>query len=343
MNTIDDRISAALHAHANSLTEDDLTPAAPPVGRSWAQLARGRWTAPLLAAAAVGVVAAGTITAVQLSRSDHAPTLRPTVSVSPSPSGVAPTPSASTPVPSQSPSQPAPSQSASQPAPSQSASQPAPSQSASQPAPSQSASQPPVPPPFELVYQPLWPFSSYSQAEQWRTKGGGSQPWHLDAGQTALNFTRSYLGFTELDQVRTPVLSDAGAHVGVGYLNPNGQLMIAAVLHLVRYGDANDSPWEVVGSDDTTFTLEQPVYGSRVSSPMTIGGHISGVDENIVVSVLASQSDRATVARIPAGGDRSPWTTGRVAFSQRGVLTIVASTGGHVQQVERFAIQGVHT
>jgi hypothetical protein len=67
------------------------------------------------------------------------------------------------------------------------------------------------------------------------------------------------------------------------------------------------------------------------------------VDENIVVSVLASQSDRATLARIPAGGDRSPWTTGRVSFGQRGVLTIVASTGGHVQQVERFAIQGVHT
>ncbi|HEX8094250.1 hypothetical protein [Jatrophihabitans sp.] len=333
MNTVDDRISAALRARAESLTEDDLSPALPPVGH-WAQPARGRWTAPLLAAAVVGIAAAGTVTAVQLSRSDHASPARPTVSVHPTPSGVIPTPSASTPVPSQS---------ASQPVPSKSASRPAPSHPASQPAPSQSASHPPALPPFKLAYQPLWPFGSYSEAEQWRTKDGGSQPWHLDAGQTALNFTRSYLGFTEIDQVGTSVLSDAGAHVDVGYLNPNGQLSVAATLHLVRYGDAADSPWEVVGSDDTTLTLEQPAYGSQVSSPMTIGGHITGVDENIVVSVLASQTDRATLARIPAGGDGSPWTTGEVSFTQRGVLTIVASTGGHVQQVERFAIQGVHT
>jgi hypothetical protein len=189
----------------------------------------------------------------------------------------------------------------------------------------------------------LWPFGSYAEAERWRTQGGGSQPWHLDAGQTALSFTRSYLGFTEIDQVASTRLDAQGAHVGVGYRNPTGRLSIAAVLHLVRYGSAKDSPWEVVGSDDTTFTLEQPAYGSRVSSPMTVGGHITGVDENIVVSVLASQTDRATVARVPAGGDRSPWTTGPVSFGQRGVLTIVASTGGHLQQVERFAIQGVHT
>ncbi|MDQ1739783.1 MAG: hypothetical protein QOE53_1435 [Pseudonocardiales bacterium] len=334
MNTVDDRISAALHARAEALTEADLSPASPPVGRSWAQPARARWAAPLLAAAIVGIVAAATVTAVELSRSHHAsPAIRPTVSVTPSPSGVAPTPSASSPAPSQSASQPAPSQSASQSAPSQSA----PSQSA----PSQS---PAIPPFKELGVPPLWPFGSYAEAEQWRTKGGGSQPWHLDPAQTALNFTRSYLGFTELDQTDTPVLSDAGAHVGVGYLNPNGQLRIAGVLHLVRYGDAKDSPWEVVGSDDiTTFTLEQPAYGSRVSSPMTVGGHITGVDENIVVSVIASQTDRATLARVPAGGDNSPWTTGQVLFGQRGVLTIVASTGGHLQQVERFAIQGVHT
>ena len=62
-----------------------------------------------------------------------------------------------------------------------------------------------------------------------------------------------------------------------------------------------------------------------------------------MVSVLASQTDRATVARVPAGGDHAAWTTGPVSFTQRGVLTIVASTGGHLQQVERFAIHGVHT
>jgi hypothetical protein len=209
-----------------------------------------------------------------------------------------------------------------------------------------------VAPVFVLGYQPLWPFGSYAEAEQWRTQAGGSQPWHLDAGQTALNFTRSYLGFAELDRVTGIRTDSRGAHVGVGFvvrmlgkdsLLHDGPPHTSAILHLVRYGTAKDSPWEVVGSDDTTLSLEQPVYGSTVTSPMTIGGHITGVDENIVVSVLAGQSDRSTVARIPAGGTNSAWTTGPVTFAQRGVLTLVANTGGHLQGVERFAIQGVHS
>ena len=303
MNTIDDRITAALRAQAESLTQDDLSPAAPPVTRR-AQPARARWTAPLLAAAVVGAVAVATVTVVEVSRDHH--------------TGPA--------------TQPAPSQSATQPAPS--ATGTAPSTTVSPPAGS-----------FTLGYQPLWPFSSYAEAERWRTTAGGSQPWHLDAGQTALSFTRSYLGFTELDQVATPRLEGQGAHVGVGFRDPNGQLRISAVLHLVRYGGAKDSPWEVVGSDDTTLSLEQPAYGSQVSSPMIVGGHITGVDESIVVSVLRSTSsgtDRTTMAGVPAGGDHTPWTTS-VPFTQRGVLTIVARTGGHLQRVERFAIQGVHT
>lgn len=341
MNTIDDRISAALHAQAHSLTEDDLSPASAPVS-PWMRPERSWWAAPLLAAAVVGVVAVGTITAVQVSRSNSAgPTTPPAVSVQPSPSGVAPTPAPSqtqpVPLPLPLPSQTPPSQSASQPVPSSTA--PVPSGSATG-APSQS------PPAVYERYQPLWPFSSYEQAEQWRTKGGGSQPWHLDPGDTALNFTRSYLGFTELDQVTGTFLDDLGAHVGIGYRDPNGVQRTAATLHLVQYGTDSDSPWEVVGSDDTTLSLEKPAYGSRVISPMTVGGHISGVDENIEVSVLrltSSGTDRATLARVPAGGDRAPWTTGPVTFTQRGVLTIVASAGGHLQKVERFAIHGVHT
>jgi hypothetical protein len=351
MNTIDDRISAALHARADSLTEDDLSPAAPPRGgRVPSQ--RGPWTVPLLAAAVAGIAVVATITAVQASRSDHAgPVTPPVGSVQPSPSGVGPTPvqSATNPAPSQSASRPSSSQLVNQPpVTTQSATQPAPSQSApSQSAPSQStpSQSTTVPQPFILGYQPLWPFNSYSEAEQWRVTPGGHQPWHLDAGDTALSFTRSYLGFTELDQVTGSRKDKLGAHVGVGYRDPNGRLRTSATLHLVRYGDAKDSPWEVVGSDDTTFSLEQPAYGSQVSSPMMVGGHITGVDESIVLSVLRSTSngtDRTTLAGVPSGGDHAPWAIS-VPFTQRGVLTIVASTGGHLQQVERFAIQGVHT
>ncbi|MEO6501158.1 MAG: hypothetical protein ABIQ09_04525 [Jatrophihabitantaceae bacterium] len=344
MNTIDDRISAALHAQAHLLTEDDLSPAAPPSSH-WTRSERSRWMAPLLAAAVVGAVAAGTITAVQVSRSNSAgPTTPPIGSVQPLPSSVAPTPTQSAPSPSEVSPTPAPSSTG--PDPSQSPSQTGPSATASVPSGSPTGTPSQSPPGVYERYQPLWPFGSYWAAEQWRTKGAGSQPWHLDPEQTALNFTRSYLGFTELDQVIKTFFDDLGAHVGIGYRDPNGVQRTAATLHLVQFGTSDDSPWEVVGSDDTTMSLEQPAYGSKVSSPMTIGGHITGVDENITVSLLrltSTGADRATLAKAPAGGDRAPWTTGPVSFTQRGVLTIVASTGGHLQQVERFAIHGVHT
>ncbi len=335
MNTIDDRITAALQARADSVTAADLAPAVPPASRVVPlDRARSRWAVPLLAAAVVGVLAVATVTAVQLSQDSSHPAGPATQGNLPAtPSSSAPTPAPSSAAPSQSPTQ-APS--------STSPTQPTSEAPSSAPS-TQPTSQPPAGQSFTLGYQPLWPFGSYAEAEQWRTTAGGSQPWHLDAGQTALNFTRSYLGFTEMTLATGTRTDSRGAHVGIGYRDPNGQPRTAATLHLVRYGTASDSPWEVVGSDDTTLSLEQPAYGSKVSSPMAIGGHITGVDENIVVSVLASQSDRSTVARVPAGGDHTAWTTGPVTFSQRGVLTLVASTGGHLQQVERFAIQGVHT
>jgi hypothetical protein len=236
--------------------------------------------------------------------------------------------------------------------------------SASRPATSTSApsasssSSPPVSTPspshratFDLGYQPLYPFRTLIEAQSWQEahRSGGHQPWHLDAGATALSFAWGWLGFQELDTVTSTVYDRTGAHIGVGYKLPTtGRLSTAAVLHLVRFGTDQDSPWEVVGSDDdlSSFSLEQPTYGSAVSSPMTVGGHITGVDENIKVTVRQLSSDAAVGQRccLPAGpvNPPDPWSTS-VTFTGSGVLTIVASTGGHLYQVEQFAIQGVHT
>ncbi len=44
----------------------------------------------------------------------------------------------------------------------------------------------------------------------------------------------------------------------------------------------------------------------------------------------------------PAGGNNTPWSA-TVSYSgaTQGVITVVASTGGHLQGVERFAIQAL--
>jgi hypothetical protein len=318
---LDQLISGALHVRANQLTAADLSPAAPPLG---SPSRRPSWAVPLLAAAAVAAIAVGSTVVI---RSVTASPSRPG-SGSGVPTGGVPSSHSA-----------GPSTAASLPTgtPSASASVTARPSNASA-----TASSPPAG--FTLGYQPLWPFTDYAQATGWLAvyHAQGSQPWHLDAGQTALAFTRSYLGFTEITMVTSSRVDGQGAHVGVGYRNPAGALATAAVLHLVRYGTVADSGWEVVGSDDTTFSLEQPVYGSTVSSPVVAGGHITGVDEAILLAVRnqAGTVVSSAAPSIAAGGDNQPWH-GTVSFSGTGVLTIVASTGGHLQAVERFAIQGV--
>ncbi|MEU7886621.1 hypothetical protein AB0B54_14050 [Microbispora bryophytorum] len=196
-------------------------------------------------------------------------------------------------------------------------------------------------------YQPLWPFADEKQARDWQEsyRSGGHQPWHLDAERTALSFTQGFLGFTGVDQVVKRTVTGGDARVSVGIRGEGGgRPGIAAVIHLVRFGAGPDAPWEVVGTDDTTFSLTTPGYGAVVSSPVTVGGRITGVDESIRVDVRATGSARPLGERccVPAGGDGVPWSatvTFRAAPGR--TLTLVASTGGHVAKVERFAVTGV--
>jgi len=324
---LDERIRSALAAQANQVTEADLAPAPLPVGDrgrtptplfgpQW----KRRWLPPLLAAAAVVAVAAGTIGVVEVTRADRT---QPGQTTAPTPNAPTPTPTptapaSTTPTPTTTPT------------------------TSPTPTPSQSA-----PGAFELGYQPLWPFANLADVEEWRKSylSGGHQPWHLSATATAQAFVAS-LGFTEIDTITSQRTDTDGAHTGVGYVDPNGTKRTAAVLHLVRFGTDTDSPWEVVGSDDTDFSLEKPDYGSVVSSPVTVGGHITGVDENIKVSVYQVSTEKpiGQACCTAAGGVNQPWST-RVSFAgaTQPVITIVASTGGHLLAVERFAIQGLRT
>ncbi|MDQ1403660.1 MAG: hypothetical protein QOG03_1976 [Actinomycetota bacterium] len=193
---------------------------------------------------------------------------------------------------------------------------------------------------------PLWPFRTSTEASDWQAdyRSGGHQPWHLDAGETALSFAKGYLGYGEIDTVTGTTTNASGAHVGVGFVNPNGVKHTAAVVHLFKWGSGSDAPWEVAGTDDTDFSLTSPAYGATVHSPATVGGKITGVDENIKVFVrqISSSSAIGTFCCQPAGGDDSDWhATVSYSGATDSVLTIAASTGGHLKGVERFTVTGV--
>jgi hypothetical protein len=205
--------------------------------------------------------------------------------------------------------------------------------------------EPEEPPAEEFDQPPLYPFRSLADVEEWQAAyaASGTQPWHLDAEATALSFT-GFLGFTDVDQVLDSTIDGADAYVTVGYDLPEGGLAPAAVVHLVRFGTGDDAPWEVVGTRDDRLTLDRPDYGSTVSSPLTVGGVITGVDESLRVQVRqpSSQAPLGESCCVPAGGERAPWEA-TVSFSGATdpALTVVVSTGGHVQDVEAFAITAI--
>ena len=193
-------------------------------------------------------------------------------------------------------------------------------------------------------YLPLFPFASLADVRAWQAsyESGGHQPWHRSADLTATAFA-AFLGYTDVTQVAQSAVGGGDAHVAVGIKLPDGTISTAAIIHLVLFGSGTYAPWEVVGTDDRTFTVDRPAYGGTVPSPVTAGGTITGVDESIGVTVhtLSAQVPAGAYCCRAAGGTRSPWSA-RVTFlaTPGQVITIAAATGGHVAAVERFAVTG---
>ena len=220
-----------------------------------------------------------------------------------------------------------------------------PSGSVTSPSPTPTPAPTPAPSSAQLGYQPLYPFASLTEVQAWQAsyQAGGHQPWHLSADQTALSFTQGYLGFTGINKVARQAVGADDARVTVGLTLPNGRISDAATIHLVKWGSGQFAPWEVVGTDDTTLTLDVPAYGSAVSSPVTVGGTITGVDENLRVEVrtLGSASPVGSFCCAPAGGSATPFSLSVRFHAPSGqTITIVVHTGGHVAAVERFAVTG---
>jgi len=199
--------------------------------------------------------------------------------------------------------------------------------------------------PAPFAYQPLFPFGSLAEVRAWQASyaSGGHQPWHLNPGLTALAFTQGYLGFSRIGKVAALRISGGDAHVTVGFHRPDGHVSAAAVIHMVKYGSGPNVPWEVVGTDDTSLTLDIPAYGGTATSPVRIGGKVTGVDESLRAEVhrLGAGRPVGSFCCQPAGGQASPWSFSVPFHAPPGqVITIVVHTGGHVAAVERFAVTG---
>jgi hypothetical protein len=136
------------------------------------------------------------------------------------------------------------------------------------------------------------PATSTAAAWQQAYRTEGRQPWHLDAGQTGLLFTTGFLGFDEVNAIVSRSVRGDDATIAVGYRSDSTTPSVAAVVHLRRrIGQGDDAPWEVVGTRDSTFTLDRPRYGAAATSRLVVGGRITGVDESIRVEVRQVSSE----------------------------------------------------
>jgi hypothetical protein len=187
---------------------------------------------------------------------------------------------------------------------------------------------------------PVWPFADGAAALAAKATATAGP------AATALRFTTVHLRFTDDNKTFGTELSKdkQQAWVTVGYLNPDHRNSTAAVVHLARW--SNSGPWEVVGTRDSTLSLTKPSYGATAASPIHVGGQIVGVDENIRVAVHQPSIDAPLgVSCCTAAGsvpNPGPWSASvKYTSSNAKVLTVVASTGGHVTQHERWAITAV--
>jgi hypothetical protein len=298
------RVRAALRAQASTITA--LPPRRPIGDDDHHQWGRGyRWRATLLSAAAVIVIVVGIAVGFASSRGGG---------------GHAPAAATSTPPPT-TPSAPT------------SSTAPTPTSTSS------SGSSSPIT--FSPGHLALWPFTSTGEELDWQSAyaSSGTDAWHLDADATAIRFATDYLGFADMNTVTSREAVSGTIEIGVGFGEPGNAT--AAVITLER--SSTSSPWEATGATSSALSITSPTAGAGVSSNITVSGLITGVDENIKVTVR--QLGTTPIAESccqPAGGTNTPWSNSvAVSNAQPGVAVIVASTGGHLEAVEKFVVIGV--
>ena len=190
----------------------------------------------------------------------------------------------------------------------------------------------------------VWPFETEADAESWqKASTGGQQPWHYDAGQTAVAFL-AFLKHPEINQVMSTSAQGSETAVTLGQHNPDsGRTTKVTTVLLKQVGTGSPRPWDVEEATASQFTIDQPTRFAQVNPPVTVSGHITGVDESIVLNLISPSTGgklNPSTQPVAAGGQNTAWHE-RLNFQlppNDYVGALVATTGGHVAAVERLVM-----
>jgi hypothetical protein len=146
----------------------------------------------------------------------------------------------------------------------------------------------------------IWPFASGAQTQAWRANPS-SKPWAESNLGVAQHFVDDYLQLTGVHLVQTCVSCDV-----VGIVNADGK-DVGDVL-LVREDDGSPRAFSVAGvSFNGAFALTSPQEGTKVTSPLTVTGTVTGVDENVSIDLLSQTGVQLAHTTAPAGSAQ-PWS-----------------------------------
>lgn len=197
---------------------------------------------------------------------------------------------------------------------------------------------------------PLWPFTSYTEAESWRARHRTERgtAWQYDAEQVGNRYLHRVLGLGGLSVLSYPGYPIHGREpasvmaVDVGYY-VNGQPHAAGGLQLARFGHGRSYPWEVVGPGRSVpphFAITAPASARNAADPVQVsGGHAPA---GALVQLAAVTSTGTVAGRATATAEHSGrWSTSLEWNAPSGMLALVATSGGTATRPEHFALLGV--
>ena len=150
----------------------------------------------------------------------------------------------------------------------------------------------------------LWPFTSAQEIATWRT----DHPYAEDKTAVVRHYLQDVLGITGATLTKPCESCD------VVDIRVAGHQVGTAALERFRLDGAQVYTISTVGGTDLKVT--SPTLGEAVSSPTTVTGRITGVDEHVSLALL-SQSGTTVATGGAQAGSAVPWST-RLTWTDTG-------------------------
>jgi hypothetical protein len=167
----------------------------------------------------------------------------------------------------------------------------------------------------------IWPFTTQVEAAAWQS----TRPYADNGLEVGRHFVSDYLGLTGVN------VSQSCVSCGVLGLDVNGKPVGQITLATVGVGFASGHGthvFSVVGVGGTDLTVTSPKAGAAISSPATVTGRVTGVDESVLLRLLTAGGDELATTSAPAGS-AVPWsgtlTWSRTDWVQGAIVGITTS------------------